>query len=190
MPGVFKIDKDGIPRLSEDALKLTIHLGKLKSDELLYVILTYDYIDSPYRQKPLSLRKRQAILRIWGNKLNIDPESTKQMKEAIKEYRSLIFDQKRELLERYEEKIQVLQLDFIKADTSSAIKNVSDSIKIVIAQKESLDYDIRTNEQLVILKGERKLTWLEEMKKNNDLFKKDPLSSKYDEEIARSGIKK
>ena len=70
--GIFRVNKELTAILDIEAVKLCPELAMLTDDQVMYIILAYDIIDSPYRLKQLDERKRVAKERIFGDKE--DPE--------------------------------------------------------------------------------------------------------------------
>ena len=92
----------------------------ISEDELKYIILAYDYIESPFRKKPLDERKRIAKRKVWKNSRK-NPE-TQKVTKAIDAYKGLIYDSKREAVENYRQKVANLNREISISNDLNEIK--------------------------------------------------------------------
>ena len=158
---VFKVDQALNVALDDQALRLIPELVSLTQDELKYVILVVDYVDSPLRKKPLAERKMMAKRMVFKGK-NVQPETQKVLK-AMDLYKSLVFDIRRETVDIYSEKIRKLQKETLHPDTTFArMKEIDQTITFMQNRVTSIQHelDIEEGERLE-LQGNRKLSYIE-----------------------------
>jgi hypothetical protein len=168
---VFRVDKDYNIIFNKEALKLVPELSSLTQKEALYVILVADYMDGPYRKKPLEERKRMAMRRIHGQK---KVEENEKIRLAIDAYRGLIFDIRRETIDVYTRKIQHMQSETLKDDISAAkIKELDNAIDYLQQRIERIqhDLDIEEKDESLNLEGGKKLSQLEKWQRNQRAYK-------------------
>lgn len=161
---VFRIIDDKII-VHPEAVKLSPVLSDLDEKELRYIILVYDYIKSPYRMRAVEDRKRVVKSKVFGNK-NIDPEKSVKIKEAIKEYQSLIYHPKYEEMEIIRQKMKninekILNIDEEKEGSMKKIKDM-DGIAMYFQKRfDELEAEVEAKEESMIVKGDYKLSFLE-----------------------------
>ncbi len=169
MSYVFYIDAKNKKVIHPDAMKLCPELSVLNEQESLYLILAYDYF-SPFNQFPELERSRKSQFTVWGE-LRSDIVAKEKIKKASECYMSLQFNSKLELIRTYEKKIKTFQDKIDSEDAPSMLKSIMDAIShlkksIAELQKEATDEIITTAE----LKGGKKLSWLEEMQRNKEMY--------------------
>lgn len=171
MAQIFQLNSKGTVVLHNDAYKLCPELKNLTEEELLYVILAYDY-KSPYHNFPEEERIRKAKRQIWKTK-DYEFEDVEYIDNAIEFYKSLQYDIDQEILRNYQEKIDQLNARLQKTDANAEIKSIISVIDIMekkIADiQEKLDKD---NEININLKGNIKLSLLERMQRSRELYEK------------------
>ena len=161
---LFQYNKKDKVILHPEALALTKKLKKLSSDDLLYVILAYDY-KSKYRLYPGADRKRLAVQEVYGKNADI-PETKAGMEEAIKEYMSLQFDFKRELCDKYITKIQILQDQLITENDPKKIANIDAAIKTLESRISEIQREIDKDEEAEELRGGGEMSYIERWQAN------------------------
>jgi hypothetical protein len=174
-------------------------LALLSDDEVLYVILAYDY-NSIYRQFPEEDRMRRARRQIFGEE---DVKlSNAKMKKGISAYMSLQYDVRQEQIKVYEEKIGDLNLNLQNNSSTADIKkNLSSQTELRKAIKELQKELLEDLSQESSIQGGGKKTFIERMMENKEAYKslmrkeKKPVVSvlTYDEKddlIERVGSKK
>lgn len=163
---VFKIDKNFEIVLNIEAVKLVPELSSLDQDELIYVILVADYVDGPYRKKPIEERKLMALKRVFGK--NPPVLSEKKIGIAIEAYKSLVFDIRRETLDIYNSKIKTLQKESLQQDISfSRMKEIDSAMSFMIDRINSINHELDIEEgEEIELKGKKKLSYIEMWQRN------------------------
>jgi hypothetical protein len=163
---VFKTDKNLDVILNIDAVKLVPELKGITSEELKYVILVMDYVDGPFRKKPLDERKLMAKKSVYG-KMTINPE-TPAVLIAMDGYKSLVFDIRRETIDKYHAKIRMMQKELLRDDTSLIrIKELDTSITFMQDRITKIEHELNIEEdEEVELKGKKKLSYLEIWQRN------------------------
>lgn len=158
---VFKIGNNNEIIVHKDAIKLVPELKGLTDNELKYVILVTDYIDSPLKAKPLSERKNLAKRIVYGNS-SVRPE-TEKVRRAMEWYKSIIFDIRYETIDIYTEKIQRLQKETLNPDTPiTRLKEIDQAITFLQNRIVSLQRSISIEEGAELeLKGGKKLSFIE-----------------------------
>lgn len=158
---VFQMDKNFEVILNPDAVKLVPELKSLSNDQLRYVILVVDYVDGPFRKKPLEERRLMARKTVYGDSKSI-PES-QRMRRAMESYKSLVFDIRRETVDIYKAKISKLQKETLAPDTTfSRMKEIDSTITFMQDRLTSIEHDLDIEEgDNVELKGKKVLSYLE-----------------------------
>lgn len=168
---VFKVDANWEIILNPQAVRLVPELRGLNKDELRYVILTTDYVDSPLRKKPLYERRIVAERMVYGDsKKQIE---TEKVKIAIEGYKSLIFDIRRETIDIYNTKIRILQKESLSHDVSFArMKEIDQTISFMQDRVENMQrqLDIEESEN-IDLKGGKKLSYIEIWQRKQQEYK-------------------
>jgi len=95
---VFRLDSEDRAIIHPDAIKLSPDLAKLSNNDVLYIVLAYDY-KSPFRQFDLEERKTRAKSAAYLKGLRREPEERVKIQQGIEFYKSLQFDPKRETLD-------------------------------------------------------------------------------------------
>lgn len=169
--GVFKVDKNFDAVLNPDAVKLVPELKGLNQDELRYVILVVDYVDGPFRKKPLDERKLLAKKKVFGS-TDINPETPKVL-IGMDAYKSLIFDIRRETCDIYKMRIKGLQKETIQETTTfTRLKELDSTISFLTDRIKSIEHELDIEEDEEIeLKGKKKLSYLEIWQRNQKDYK-------------------
>jgi hypothetical protein len=166
IPAVFRIDEDRKVVIDQDAKKLIPEIDMVKDVDLLYIVLAYDHVYSPYRFKPKEERIAIARKRIYGSD-TIIPEDNKKIKKAIEEYLKLIFDPRRETLEMFKDKIVLLHKEI--KNNQSDIKEIKKSYELIEFFEQKIDElkkELDTEEHSIYIKGDKKLSKLEIWQRN------------------------
>lgn len=173
MSYLFFADVKNNKVLHPDVVKLSPELALLSSEEVLFIILAYDY-NSIYRQFPEKQRVSKAIWHVYNdnvpNLLN-EEKRPQRIKSAIEAYKSLQYNRNVELVEMYNRKIDDL-LKLLEAETSTTgIKNNMDSIDKFRKAIRSIESEI-IEEKLMDgeLKGNAQLSWLEKLQSNQKMY--------------------
>lgn len=166
---VFQIDKDLIV-LNPEAIKLVPELKSLNQQELKYVILVVDYVDSPYRKKPFEERQLMARKTVYGDMKN-NPE-TEKIRLAMVGYKSLVFDIRRETIDVYKKKVLILHKETLNETLSdSRVREIDKSITFYQDRISSMERDLDIEEtDKVEIKGGKKLSYLEMWQRNQKNF--------------------
>ena len=162
MYGIFRVDSNFQLILSLDAARLCPELVDVSEDELKYIILAYDYLESPFRKKPEDERKRIAKRRVWKNSKKV-PENNAKIKKAINAYQSLIYDSKRISIENYKQKVATFNKEI---SISEDIKIIKEKVTLVeFFEKKIHEYedDVKADELNLELnlKGNKQLSQVE-----------------------------
>ena len=174
MSYLFYIDQKNNKVLHPDVVKLSPELSLLSSEEVLFIILAYDY-NSIYRQFPEKQRVSKAIFHVWNDNMpNIldDNKRPHRIKSAIEAYKGLQYNRNIELIEMYNRKIDEL-LRLLEAEQSTTgIKNNMDSIDKFRKAIRSIELEV-VEEKLMDgeLKGNIKLSFLEKLQGNDKMYK-------------------
>ena len=158
---VFHMDKNFEIILNPEAVKLVPELRSLDQQELEYVILVIDYVDGPYRKKPLDERKLMARKKVYGdNKKNTE---TKRIQIAMDGYKSLVFDIRRETIDVYNNKIRIIQRETLSPDTTfTRIKEINNTVEYLQDRIIKMEHDLDIDEKDDIkLEGKKTLSYIE-----------------------------
>lgn len=160
---LFSLDTSQNAVINIDAAKICPELKKITKEELLYIIVVYDY-HSPHSQFDLEERRGIALNKYLKGKKN--PETKIAVQKAIEAYKSLQFDQKRETLSIYREKINSLTTDLIDAEDSARISDIIKSSESIRKQIDSIEKKIDDDEKMAEIKGGSTLSFIEQVQNN------------------------
>jgi hypothetical protein len=173
MPCIYEIDKDKQIVLVREAIMLCPELNKLSPEEIKYIIIAYDYVDGPCKKMANSERRNFAINKLFNGK-DQNLEAKPYIRSAIDEYQSLIYHTKKHTVDTLNSKIFQLNQELANPDLtdSTKIANIDKSITILEKRKDAYEQEIASDQDLMQLKGgKRKMSLLETMKVNRDLYK-------------------
>ncbi len=174
MSEIFKINQKGDALISSEARKLCPELKDVSPEQLLYIIRVYDYVDSPYRKKPINERRNVASSLYPQKRTYLQIE--KEITEAIERYRGLIFSPRRTTNDIYISKIAQLQEIFITTNDPSDLKDITVAINHITNQIENNEKIIDEEaEQEIVLKGSKKISFTEKWKRNIADYNKQQL---------------
>lgn len=156
--------------LHPDAVKLFPGFNILSTEEVLFIILAYDYC-SPYAAFVEDDRLRRASLHVWADN-RLDILKKQKIKNAIDAYKSLQYNPKIELTKSYQKKIDQLT-DGMDSLAPEKIKATLESINLLRKSIRELEQEVLAvyeEEGKLVGGGER--SFLENMHKNRELYKK------------------
>jgi len=157
--------------LHPDAVKLFPGFNVLSQDEILFIVLAYDYC-SPYAGFTENDRLRKASMHVWSdNKLDI--LNKQKIKNAIDGYKALQYNPKIELNKSYQAKIEELNAAMGGVTSPDLIKKTIESINLLRKSIRELEQEVLAvyeEEGKMVGGGER--SFLENMLKNQELYKK------------------
>jgi hypothetical protein len=157
--------------LHPDAVKLFPGFNVLTNDEVLFIVLAYDY-NSPYSAFPEEDRLRRASLHVWSdNRLEILDKQ--KIKNAIEAYKGLQYNSKIELSRAYQKKIDDLNSSLETTVDANQIEKILKSQKLLRASIRELEQEVLASyEEEDKLVGNATRSFLETMHKNKELYKK------------------
>lgn len=159
----FKVDKDFRVILNPEAVKLVPELAGINEKELLYVICVVDYESSPFRKKPLDERRILASRKYFKGK-DWESVETDRIKMAMDAYKDLVFDIRRETIDKYKRRVLLLQKESLEDDIQLArLKDIDSAITFLTQRIDKLQHELDIEEQSenVKIKGGRKLSFVE-----------------------------
>ena len=157
--------------LHPDAVKLFPGFNVLSSDEILFIVLAYDYC-SPFSGFTEDERLRRASLHIWADN-KLDLLNKQKIKNAIEAYKGLQYNPKIELSRSYQKKIDELSSAIEGVTAPDLIKKTVESINLLRKSIRELEQEVLSvyeEEGTMVGGGER--SFLENMHKNKELYKK------------------
>jgi hypothetical protein len=170
MSYLFYIDEKNNAILHRDCVNLCPELSVLTEEEVLFIILVYDY-HSIYRQFPEEDRIRKAMIHVYNDN---NPKLMQRdvIKSAISAYKSLQYSPKIELAAKYQDKIDSLLLKLEGEDNPTTLKNIQLVIKSLRTDIIALENEIADEVQKEgVVKGQKELSWLEKMQRNQKYMK-------------------
>lgn len=171
MEVLFNIDKKGSVIFVNEALDLAPELRFLNPSERLFLILAYDYY-SIYRQFPQHEKILKATNHVFTVLNDTIITTSQKMLVAIEMYKSLQYDIRREQVAVYKAKLQQLDGDLQNASSSTVIKNIMDSKKLLKVAIDEMENEIETDlEVKSTLKGGGSNSLLEKLKSNKELYR-------------------
>ncbi|MCC7514558.1 MAG: hypothetical protein IT212_07680 [Bacteroidia bacterium] len=168
---LISINKNNTVVLHPDAAKLEPILSHLTEDELMLIILAYDYY-SPFRQLPEHERMRRAQSQVFKNKKRTPFEEPK-IKQAISAYMSLQYDERREQVKTYLAKISTIN-DAIRLSESPT--TIANYVKINAELRKSvnaIEEELLMQEEKdagVVIQGKGSLSLLEKLTRNEKRY--------------------
>ena len=156
--------------LRPDCYKIHPELSPLDEQEILLIILTYDYY-SPYRQFPEPERKRKAIFHVYGENL-LEKYEEPTIRNAIEAYKMLQFIPEIYQVEVYQKKIAACNELLISDDNISSSKKNLETIKLF--EDAIRDLEKRATDATVAkgqIKGGQELSFIEELMKSEKYYK-------------------
>lgn len=170
MSYLFYVDEKNKLICRPECYKLSPELGILKEDELLFVALAFDY-HSLYHQFPEHERIKKAMFYAF-DAYTPDILDKPSMKLAINAYKSLQYDPKIELAQRYQKKIDRLLQILDEDDTPTGIKKNTDAINAL--RKNIIDLENEVGQSVVNegqIKGNQEMSWLEKLQQNQKYYR-------------------
>lgn len=167
---IFKLDSRKRIILNKECIRLCPDLTKISEDELITIILAYDY-NSPYHQFPQEERLRKAIRHVYGKDNNTFGKK-KTVAKAIENIKSLRYDYRRELVDTYRSKIFMLQTKLNGTMDNKDIGLILDSITKLNTSIERMQREIDKTDDFSDIKGGTVLSLLEKLQQNKELFYK------------------
>lgn len=170
MSYLIKINESTNEILRPDAVTLFPGFKKLKEDEILFIVLAYDY-DSPFAQFTEEDRLRRASLHVWNDDTGGKILERIDIKFAINAYKGLQYNPKIDLTRTYQKKINDLELSMESITDGGLIDKTLKAINTLRAairdlEKETLQMYIE--EGKLIGGGQR--SFLEKMQKDKALY--------------------
>lgn len=170
---IWHLNIDGHVELHEDAIKLIPELAFLEPNLLKYIVLYSDYRKSPIKDFPSIQRDKIAKIKS-GFKESDDLLNQDFVKFAMAEFTSLIYDDRRDLRNIFQEKLEKLKLEIRDPDISfkdlkekrEMIRYFDDEIQKIdtVLNSENLDDDPD-------LKGNKTLSYLEKWQRRRKKYK-------------------
>lgn len=169
MPGIFIVNSSHTVIISNEAVRLCPELAKLTQEQVIYIIMAYDYIDSPWRRYPLEDRKRLAKRKVWGDKKFV-PEDFKNVLAGINEYKGLIYDVDREQREILLAKLNSLNNQFISETDTGNLALLMKSQDLIQKRLDEVDIRLDIKEENIKLKAGKKLSLIEQFMRNRGQY--------------------
>lgn len=163
--------------LRPDCIAMCPALMGLDDREVLVIALIYDNY-STLRRYNESDRIRRAILQIYENDNNPkllsaleDPQPNHRITNAVNAYKSLQYDPKVALMNKYQQMINDLQEKMSISDGNTALKNNLASMELLRKSIQGLENEI-TDDVISqgVLKGDQENSLLEIWQKNRKLY--------------------
>lgn len=170
---LFTINKKGNAILRKEALTLCPEFAYLTEQEVLCIILAYDYY-SIYRQFPEDERRRRARAHVFAADNEKFFELPK-IKKAIELYKSLQYDHRRNQIIAYKRRLQHLDslLESVGEDDLKKLKDVINSSKELRHAIKELEQELLIEEEEGVQETESntKLSFLEKLQSNKERYK-------------------
>lgn len=172
MSYLIQINEKSNTILHPDAVKLFPGFNVLSADEILFIVLAYDYC-SPYSGFIEDDRIRRASMHVWTDDTGSLILSKQKIKNAIEAYKGLQYNPKIELSKSYQKKIDDLTSAMDGITSPDLIKKTLESINLLRKSVRELEQEVLAvyeDEGKMVGGGER--SFLENMHKNRELYKK------------------
>jgi hypothetical protein len=176
MSYLFHIDSRSKTVLRPECVKLCPELAALDEQEVLFIILAFDHF-SPLRRYPEQDRVRRSMLQVWmDNKPKLlaaieGGDHHHRINVAIRAYKSLQYDPKVELIDKYQETVDTIRTEITSELSDKDLKSKLENIKQLREHIRALDVEI--TEAIIEegqIKGDQELSYLEKIQKNKQLY--------------------
>ena len=167
---VFQVDRNYKVVANPEAIKLVPELRSLTMEQFWYVVLVVDYVDGPFRRRPIEERKILAARKIFGKDKKL--KESEKVLNAMEAYKGLVFDIRRETLDALKSKVMKLHKELLRPDvTPNSIQNIDKSINFLEKRILSIERDLELEEEESIeIKAGRKLSMLEKWQRNQKQY--------------------
>ena len=172
---LFTVDKKGLVIFHPDAMKLASEFSYLEQNEMLCVILAYDYY-SIYRQFPEDQRKSRARAHVFGHQRE-DFFTEHKIIKAVAKYKELQFDPLREQIIAMRNKMNNINMLIDSLDeVEDGIKRQKDLISISSDYRKRIkeaEEDLFKEEEIGLQEDAEKtgLSFLEKLQSNSESYK-------------------
>lgn len=168
---VFKVNNNYTVVINIEAAKLVPELSSLSQDELLFIILSVDNVDGPYRKLPSEERYLLAKRKVF-KEIVIDLD-TPRLRLAADGYKSLIFDIRRETVDVYKTKVLKFQKELLVMDqTFTKVKEQEQAISFLMQRITDIEYGLDMEEKEEFeLRGKKSLSQVEIWQRNQRKLK-------------------
>lgn len=162
---LFSINKKGTLLIHPEAVKLCPELSVLDEREVRFLILAYDY-ESPFNQQPEADRIHRAKNMVYEREMGPNLKEQKWI-NAIETYKGLQYNPKREMIRVYEKKLTTLSQDLEGDISSSDIKKILDSQKLIRLSLKEINEELAEIEEMKVnIKGGGQLSFIENIMSN------------------------
>ena len=172
MSYLIEINKKGNVILRPECLKLWPEFAYLSGQEMLAVILAYDYF-SAYRQYPQDERERRARIHVFKSE-RADIFKEPKIIKAVMMYRSLQYDSRREQIIVYNRKIANItkSLEQLDDDAHKETKDLLATSKAFQTAINELQDELNREEEIASNETDDKLklSFLEKLTSNKERF--------------------
>lgn len=169
---LFKLTAKGDVVMNPEAVKLIPSLAELRPDQILFIILAFDY-EGPYHQFPEEERIRKAGRRAFEiDKFSLE-EADPKLKKAIDDYRSLQYDIRREMIISYQTKIAQQRIKLYDETNAKRIIEIDNLVTHLLKRIHELQDDINHSERMEEIKGGGQLSFIEKWQMNRVVFLED-----------------
>lgn len=167
---LFSINKKGTILINPEVVKLCLEFAVLSEREMRFLILAYDY-ESPFNQQPESDRIHRAKNMVYD--MDEGPNLNEQKWiNAIDRYKSLQYNPKRETMRVYERKLSLLSNELTNEESSTKIKQILESQKLIRISLKELSEDLaEAEEKKAQIKGGGRLSFIEDIMTNMQEYK-------------------
>lgn len=170
MAFLFYIDEKKNTVLHPEAVKLHPVLSTLTEEEILFIVLAYDYC-SPYAHFSEDDRLRRASLQVWSDN-RLDILQKQKIRSAIDIYKGLQYNPKIELIKAYQDKINSLNNQLATLSDAAGIEKTLKSQVLLRKSIKELEQEVLEayiDEGKIVGGGKR--TFLGNMQNNQELYK-------------------
>ncbi len=164
----YKFDKKGKIYIDTEALQLCPVLKKASSELLEYAICAYAY-SSPFSMFPPEEMIRKAKKRVYG-KSDYEFKEPAFVQKIVDSIRSLQFDERRETINAYRNKVGILRNQLITEDNFKKINEIDAAIERLSNRIKNIQEEIDSSEDLIPIKGGGSTSYLERWQKNRKAF--------------------
>lgn len=172
MYGIFRVKDDDSIIIDKDAILLIPEITKVSERELKYIILVYDWFDSPLRKMPFDMRCQMAKRRVFGN-IKRDVEKSVEMIKAITAYKSICYDPVRESIDAMKSKISLMNKAIL--DPTSSLADSKKNVELLEFYEDklyNLENEVKKEEAIVEIKGKKNLSNLELWQRRQQEYEK------------------
>jgi hypothetical protein len=135
MDSIFRIDQQGKVMLAPDAVGLCPEFNLLEQEQVVYLVLAYDCMNTVFKQQPRSEWRKLAAKHVYGTSATAEWADSLIPQPAIDKFKELVRDEEREWKLTLIDKLDEIN---VKISAETEIKNMNNLVAMRKHVKELL----------------------------------------------------